>query len=73
MALLARHGIPAEQVIRPGGSAGIARTILDTCSEVGAGLLIMGAYEHSKFAEDLLGGVTREILDTAHLPVLMSH
>lgn len=71
--LLGRHGIPAEQMIRPVGSRGIAHTILDTCSEVEAGLLIMGAYEHSKFAEDLLGGVTRDILDTARLPVLMSH
>ena len=73
MTLLGHHGIPAEQVICPVGSKGIAHTILDTCSEVGAGLLIMGAYEHSKFAEDLLGGVTRDILNTTHVPVLMSH
>ena len=33
----------------------------------------MGAYEHSKFSEDLLGGVTRDILENATLPVLMSH
>ena len=73
VALLGRHGIPAEQVVRPAGPGGIARTILDACAEAKAGLLIMGAYEHSKFAEDLLGGVTRDILDTATLPILMSH
>jgi nucleotide-binding universal stress UspA family protein len=33
----------------------------------------MGAYEHSKFSEDLWGGVTRDILVDAHLPVMMSH
>lgn len=71
--LLARHGISATQVVRPAGSGGIAQTILEACHEVGAGLLIMGAYEHSKFTEDLLGGVTREILDTATIPLLMSH
>lgn len=71
--LLDRHDIPATQIVRSAGSGGIAQTILETCREVGAGLLIMGAYEHSKFAEDLLGGVTREILDTATIPVLMSH
>ncbi len=73
MTLLKRHGIAAEHVIRPAGKEGIGRTILNTCTEVGAGLLIMGAYEHSKFAEDLLGGVTRDILDMAHVPVLLSH
>ena len=54
-------------------SGGIGATILDACDETGAGLLIMGAYEHSKFSEDLLGGVTRDILEKAQLPVLMSH
>lgn len=73
MTLLERHGIVAEHVTRPAGKEGIGRTILDTCSEVGAGLLIMGAYEHSKFAEDLLGGVTRDILDMSRVPVLLSH
>ena len=71
--LLGHHDISATQIVRPAGPGGIARTILETCHEVGAGLLIMGAYEHSKFTEDLLGGVTREILDTATIPVLMSH
>jgi nucleotide-binding universal stress UspA family protein len=33
----------------------------------------MGAYEHSKFSEDLLGGVTQDILERARLPILMSH
>jgi nucleotide-binding universal stress UspA family protein len=73
MALLARHGIPAERVVRPASRAGISATILDACAEVGAELLVMGAYEHSKFSEDLLGGVTRDILERAEIPVLMSH
>lgn len=71
--LLSRHGIDADLVMRPAGSGGIGRTILDACAELGAGQLVMGAYEHSKFSEDLLGGVTRDILENATLPVLMSH
>lgn len=71
--LLSRHGIEAELVVRPAGPGGIGRTILNTCADLGAGQLIMGAYEHSKFSEDLLGGVTRDILENATLPVLMSH
>jgi nucleotide-binding universal stress UspA family protein len=73
MALLERHGIPAERLVKPAGRHGVGRTILDACAEVGAGLLVMGAYEHSKFSEDLLGGVTRDILEGAELPVLMAH
>ena len=71
--LLALHGIDADISVTPVGPGGIGRTILDACDQLGAGLLIMGAYEHSKFSEDLLGGVTREILENARLPVLMSH
>lgn len=71
--LLALHGIDAQILTRPAGSGGIGRTILDACEELDAGLLIMGAYEHSKFSEDLLGGTTRDVLQQANLPVLMSH
>lgn len=71
--LLARHGIEADLVTRPAPARGAGAAILDACTELGAGLLIMGAYEHSKFSEDLLGGATRDILSDARLPVLMSH
>ena len=73
MTLLERHGIAAEHLVRPAGRGGIAQTLLAACKEVDAGLLVMGAYEHSKFSEDLLGGVTRDIFDHATVPVLMSH
>lgn len=71
--LLERHGLSVDRQVRPAGPRGIARTILDACDEEGVGLLIMGAYEHSKFTEDLLGGVTQDILDLATVPVLLSH
>jgi len=71
--LLRRHGIEAEAMVRPADRGGVARTLMEVCQEVGTGLLVMGAYEHSKFSEDILGGVTRDIFDEAPLPVLMSH
>jgi nucleotide-binding universal stress UspA family protein len=73
VALLRKHGVVAEPITRRAGRGGIAATILDACKEQGAGLLVMGAYEHSKFSEDILGGVTQTILEEAHIPVLMSH
>jgi len=33
----------------------------------------MGGYGHSRYRELLMGGVTRAILETMTLPVLMSH
>jgi nucleotide-binding universal stress UspA family protein len=73
MRLLERHGIKAQALAKRAGREGIGKTIVDACNETDAGLLVMGAYEHSKFSEDVLGGVTRDILDGAPLPVLMSH
>ena len=71
--LLARHDVAAERLHRTPSRHGITRSLLDACAEVDAGMLVMGAYEHSKFSEDLWGGVTRDILGEARLPVMMSH
>jgi nucleotide-binding universal stress UspA family protein len=69
---LERHGVSAKHVtLERAGTIG--DTILMYCEEVDAGLLVMGAYEHSKLGEDILGGVTNQIIKTATLPVLMSH
>jgi len=69
---LERHGVNAEWVtIKRAGSVG--DTILGYCDKVSAGLLVMGAYEHSKLSEDIIGGVTNDVLEKANLPVLMSH
>lgn len=38
-----------------------------------ADLLAVGAYSRSRFSEVILGGVTRDLLDGAGLPILLSH
>lgn len=72
-ATLARHGINVEATtISDGGRhAGIA--LLEQCATDGTDLLVMGAYGHSRMREFILGGVTRHVLKTMTLPVLMSH
>lgn len=70
---LQRHGLAVTALQKPKDGRRIAEIILDECAETGAGLLVMGAYEHSKFAEDLFGGVTNTVLAASHIPVLMSH
>ena len=50
-----------------------ADVMLDAAAEVGASLLVMGGYSHSRVREMVLGGFTRRILQGAELPVLMAH
>lgn len=69
---LERHGVPADAVsVAPRGS--IANTILQESEARGARLIVMGAYEHSKFTHDLTGGVTTALLAQAQIPVLIAH
>lgn len=70
---LNRHGITTKALQREKGKGGIAKCILDTIEETGSEMLVMGAYEHSKLAEDLFGGVTNTILAEAKVPILLSH
>ncbi|MEM8840394.1 MAG: universal stress protein [Pseudomonadota bacterium] len=70
---LSRHGIAAELRVTPKNGRSIGSILLETCQTQGAGMLVMGAYEHSQFSEELIGGVTKEVLAKTKLPVLMSH
>jgi nucleotide-binding universal stress UspA family protein len=36
-------------------------------------MLVMGGYGHSRLREFILGGATRDILDSMTVPTLMSH
>ncbi|MBV8270816.1 MAG: universal stress protein [Cupriavidus sp.] len=51
----------------------IGELILSRASDIGADLIVMGAYGHGRFRELLLGGVTRTILSSMTVPVLMTH
>lgn len=70
---LERQGMPAKWIDIEQGKDGIAQTILDGAAEHGAELLIMGAYEHSKFREDLFGGVTHDVMARSNIPVFLAH
>lgn len=51
----------------------IGRALLSKCDEVGANMLIMGAYHESYERESLLGGNSAIIVDEATIPVVMVH
>jgi nucleotide-binding universal stress UspA family protein len=70
---LKRHGIVSEPEIVPRTHRSVGKVLLDVVDRHGAGILIMGAYEHSKFFEDIFGGATNSAISSAKVPVLMSH
>jgi nucleotide-binding universal stress UspA family protein len=70
---LARHKIKAEidHVSSVGMNTG--ETLIRAAKDHGAGLLVMGAYGHSRLSEFVFGGATRHVLRHVTMPVLMSH
>lgn len=70
---LARHGLRVEVTTRPRMNFSVAYAVLDHARMVGADLIVAGGYGHSRLREAMLGGTTRELLQTTHLPVLFSH
>ncbi len=68
---LSRHGVVAEGEVRVGRSA--SRALLEEADERGSDLLLLGAYGHSRARERILGGVTRELLETTAKPLLLVH
>jgi len=70
---LRRHGIESEELRRESDEDGVSGAILEAVKETGADLLVMGAYSHSRWREMVLGGVTRQAIQHAPVPVFMSH
>ncbi|MDT9599016.1 universal stress protein [Sphingosinicella rhizophila] len=70
---LARHGIEAEISQRPQIQGSTSRTIESAGLALGAGMIVMGAYGHSRLREYLLGGVTHDLIGDCRLPLLLGH
>jgi nucleotide-binding universal stress UspA family protein len=70
---LARHGVKAQVERTVSSDVPIGEVLLSRAADLGADLLVMGAYGHSRVRELLLGGATRSILASMTIPVLMAH
>ncbi|WP_428929038.1 universal stress protein [Marinibacterium sp. SX1] len=69
---LARRGVQADVVeFHVHGTAG--RQLLAKSDEIGADLLVMGAYHESYERESLLGGNSAVVVEEATIPVVMVH
>ncbi len=71
--MLARHGVTCEVDVLsktlPRTSDVLSRHAVD----IGAEMIVMGAYGHSRLRESILGGTTRNMLEHSEMPVLMAH
>jgi nucleotide-binding universal stress UspA family protein len=70
---LARHGVTATIERTASADVPAGDVLLSRAADLGADLLVIGAYGHSRMRELLLGGATRSILQSMTVPVLMSH
>jgi nucleotide-binding universal stress UspA family protein len=71
---LARHGVKVEVAASStGGEIDAGSALLSHLADCEADMLVMGCYGHSRFREVLLGGVTRTVLQSMTVPVLMAH
>ena len=71
VAWLSRHGISASELVPH--ECGDADSGLERiASEVGAGVIVAGAYGHSRFREWILGGVTRRLINPSNRCSLLS-
>lgn len=69
---LARHGVRVDVVLEQ-TRAPIGEALLGMAQAYGAGLLVSGAFGHSRYREMVLGGVTRVLLEKSPVPVLVAH
>ena len=70
---LALHNISAEVALVQAQRRPIARALQDQALEVGADMMVMGAFGHSRMRDFVMGGATAGILRDLELPVLLSH
>jgi nucleotide-binding universal stress UspA family protein len=70
---LARHGLKVDVKRITSPDIDVASTILSYAADSSTDLIVMGGYGHSRLREFILGGVTRGILESMTVPVLMSH
>jgi nucleotide-binding universal stress UspA family protein len=70
---LSRHGVKVEVAVLARTAPTLSEVLLRHVRDVNAGMVVMGAYGHSRFREAVFGGMTREMLEMDGVPLLMAH
>jgi nucleotide-binding universal stress UspA family protein len=69
---LSRQNITAELDDRSAPPAGIEAGLVDYAQERRASTLLIGGYSHSRAGQFLFGGVTRSLLKSCPLPLVIA-
>jgi nucleotide-binding universal stress UspA family protein len=70
---LVRHGISANSRTFKADQRPAGEIILDEAGDLGADLVLKGAFTRSRLRQVVFGGTTQHILDFAMVPVLLAH
>lgn len=70
---LARHGVKVTVSRVEAPDVDVGNQLLSRAFDLSADLIVMGAWGHSRLRELVLGGVTRSLLESMTVPVLMAH
>jgi nucleotide-binding universal stress UspA family protein len=70
---LSHHGCKVTLNQYSSGGDWIGTAILRRAAEVGADLVVMGAFGKSRLRERVFGGTTRTMIDQAETPVFLAH
>ncbi len=62
-----------KHMVKKSDDIGVGNVILNTASDVGSDLIVMGAYGHSRMRQWVMGGASRTLLSSMTVPVLLAH
>lgn len=72
-AYLARHGITITVHRLPREGREVAEILRRSAVDLGADLIVMGGFGHSRLRQRIFGGTTTDIIGETPVPVLMAH
>lgn len=70
--MLSRHGVRPVISVLAKTMPSVSDVICRHCADKAVDMVVMGAYGHSRLREAILGGATRNMLETCDLPILMA-
>jgi nucleotide-binding universal stress UspA family protein len=73
IAYLHANGVAANVSRDDAEEISVGERVLSRAADLSSDLIVMGGYGHARLREFVLGGVTRTMLETMTVPVLMSH
>jgi nucleotide-binding universal stress UspA family protein len=70
---LSRHDLHAELSVEKRERQSVAAALIARAHETAASSIVLGGYGHSRFGEYVFGGVTRSMLASSPINLVMSH